>query len=875
MKYGKVKSHFFNLRFCFSWIFLLGFYLLNTSHLYGQEYGLEFVGAKTTKDKRTRLDLNPGEYFSFHDEFELSFKLRLLQTIPESFGYVVRIVDEDDKNIDLVYDGPGSRSLKVIYGQEFTGISVPDDIMDGYSVWKEIRLEIDLKKEFLKLYTSDTSFVYSDIDFHGGIKILFGANDFAPVKTTDVPAMYIKDIRIFHEGKCRYNFPLDEREGNIATDFMSGKKKASVQNPIWIKPKYYDWDKVFTTNLDGFAAITYNHRDEQVFMVGNKQMKIFSVDNDSVLTTLDYKSEFTALNRGSQLFFDTMANRLYCYNLMFKTVYSFNFTERTWERISEGTRGSTPIWFHNKYYSGVDSTLYIFGGYGQHKYYNLVQCYELGNKQWDTLKPGGEMFHPRMHAALGLYEDTVYILGGFGSTTGDQMLNPHHYTDLMAYSLKDNRFIKKYDFKSNLEDLDFGHSMVFDNNDQSYYVLATTIFEYETYLQLLKGNLNNPELKLLGNKIPYIYHNERSYADLFYAKKTNKLISAKFFVDPEKNETDISVYTISFPPHPSEVETTDNKGFSWETYLIVIASISILSLIIFILRKNRKKGSAAIISESAPMEDIANSSGIKLEAEKPPHNYTYDKKRTIPPNSILFFGGFQIINKNGDDITKKFTPLLKELFLLIFIYSVKGKGISVEKLTELLWFSMSSKSAKNNRAVNIAKLKHILPEIESCSLNRKTAYWRIEFDDSIVYNDYWTCFKSINNQESLSNEELNDFLMIAGKGPLLGSANYEWLDEIKLECSNLIIDSLMHYAEQRKINSDPELMIKIADTILIFDMLHDEAIIIKCKALIALCKHSIAKETFAKFTKQYLALYDEPYNKTFSDILNKEDEEYR
>lgn len=601
-------------------------------------------------------------------------------------------------------------------------------------------------------------------------------------------------------------------------------------------------------------------------------MKIFSIDNDSALTTLDYNFDFTDLNRGSQLFFDTIKNKLYCYNLMFKTVYSFNFIELVWERISQGTRGLTPIWFHNKYYSDIDSILYIFGGYGQHKYYKQVLQYEFKNNQWDTLQPGGELFHPRMHAAMGIYRDTIYILGGFGSTTGDQMLNPHHYKDLMAYSLKDNKFIKKYDFRSSLEDLDFGHSMVFDKNDRSYYVLATTIFEYETYLQLLKGSLNKPELKLMGNKIPYIYHNERSYADLFYSKKSNKLISAKLFADQDKNETDISVYTISFPPYQTEIEIAENNGFSWKTLLIIILSISILSLILFHLRYIRKKESAANISETGPEEDGSSPPTSALEVENPAHNYTPDEKSKMRPNSILFFGGFQIINKKGDDITKKFTPLLKELFLLIFIYSVKDKGISVERLTELLWFSMDSKSAKNNRAVNIAKLKNILPEIESCNLNRKTAYWRIEFDQSLVYNDYLSCMKNINNQESLSNEDLNVLLKIAGKGPLLGNANYEWLDEIKLQCSNLIIDTLMIYAEQRKIESDPEIMIKIADTILIFDILHDEAIIIKCKALIALCKHSIAKETFAKFAMQYKALYDEPYNKSFSDILNKNDE---
>ena len=56
-----------------------------------------------------------------------------------------------------------------------------------------------------------------------------------------------------------------------------------------------------------------------------------------------------------------------------------------------------------------------------------------------------------------------------------------------------------------MEEIDFAHSMVIDMDNHSYYVLASTTFEYDTYLQLLKGNLEDPELKMLGNKIPYCF----------------------------------------------------------------------------------------------------------------------------------------------------------------------------------------------------------------------------------------------------------------------------------------------------------------------------------------------------------------------------------
>ena len=75
--------------------------------------------------------------------------------------------------------------------------------------------------------------------------------------------------------------------------------------------------------------------------------------------------------------------------------------------------------------------------------------------------------------------------------------------------------------------------------------------------------------------------------------------------------------------------------------------------------------------------------------------------------------------------------------------------------------------------------------------------------------------------------------------------------------------------DQNDIASDYELLIQIADTILTFDILHEEAISMKCKALTALGKHSLAKEIFDKFSKGYSLLYDEPFNRTFTDIIKQ------
>ena len=826
--------------------------------LFAQEYGLGFAGQPNSKDRRTQLDLNPGNYFSFKGEFELSFQIRIRKEVPTTFGYVFRIVDQNSNNVDLIFNGPRTNSLQVVNGDLLTDIAVPYPDSAIYREWTEVSMKLDLRKHTIEFTVPGTTLTETNVPLSGKVKILFGRNNFEAVQTTDVPTMDIKDVRIFKKQKCLHHYPLDELDGNIAKDLIS-KKEALVQNPMWIRPEYHNWDAYFSTFLQGFAPYCFAPDEDKIYMVGERQMKVLSLVTDS-RENLEYSARFTGLGTGSQVLYDTLNKKLFCYNHRTRLVYFFNFKDLLWEELSDGQDLQVRLWFHNKFYSVADSSLYTFGGYGQHRYFNMVLHYDFRLQQWDTVQAAGDVFYPRMHAALGSLGDTVYIMGGFGSTEGDQILNPHHYRDLMAFSLNDRKFTKKYDFESPMSDIDFAHSMVFDSKGEYYYVLASSIYQYESYLQLLKGSLSGPELIAMGTKIPYLFHNVNSYSDLFYSESLQKLIAVTSLVNTEKGETDIRVYTLSFPPFQAETGDFSLASLPLRTLWIVLVLVVGTGLLVFMVLRFTGKGNKPVVKKSLNGRSGKNN-------QDPDSLAVTSLNGSKDPNSIIFFGGFQVINLQGEDITRRFTPLLKELFLLIFLYSVKDKGISVQRLTELLWFSMDSKSAKNNRAVNIAKLKHLLGEIECCSLSRKTEYWRIVFDENMVYSDYLKFHRLTKQGTELSSGDLEKLLEIVTAGPLLGNASYEWLDEFKLDCSNRITDVLLKFLERDEVSANPELEVRIADAILIFDMLHEDGMIIKCKALTKLGKHNLAKEIFNKFAKDYLTLYDEPYDRSFTDII--------
>ena len=77
-----------------------------------------------------------------------------------------------------------------------------------------------------------------------------------------------------------------------------------------------------------------------------------------------------------------------------------------------------------------------------------------------------------------------------------------------------------------------------------------------------------------------------------------------------------------------------------------------------------------------------------------------------------------MIDRNGKDITGQFTPLPKKLLLFILLHSLgNDKGVSSDVLYETFWFDKSPESARNNRAVNIVKLKSLLDNLDSASIS--------------------------------------------------------------------------------------------------------------------------------------------------------------
>ena len=257
------------------------------------------------------------------------------------------------------------------------------------------------------------------------------------------------------------------------------------------------------------------------------------------------------------------------------------------------------------------------------------------------------------------------------------------------------------------------------------------------------------------------------------------------------------------------------------------------------------------------VEDTSSSHGL------------YENRTTS--SSIFLFGNFEVIDKEGNDITRQFTPLLKEIFLLILINTFKdGKGISSEKLYETIWVDKPIKDARNNFSVNIVKLKSILEKAGVTHISKETGKWRFEILNNSIHLDYQQ-FLLLADQKpkDIDKRYVNELLNLLNRGAFLREAHYSWLDDTKANVSDFVIGTILSYTSKARLQSEPDFILKLANCIFQFDQMNEEALELKCRSLIILGRHGLAKETYLNFTKEYTKNYGQDFEKSYTEIVGQ------
>jgi DNA-binding SARP family transcriptional activator len=845
-----------------------------------QSYGLGFSSHEVIQDKRTSLELFPGSNFCTQQNFEIAFDLAFLPGRKDYFGYIIRVVNNEQDNIDLIYDvraEAGKQHFKLVIGGKLTNIAFDLDTGSLFCQWNRFRLQFDLQHDKLVLTQGKMTFTQEKTGLKAGdcFKIYFGASQHKQIKLTDVPPMKIRDIEISKGGTLKYSWPLNEREGSMARETEQGNDAAAT-NPVWIKNLHYEWRLLKQLTVKRSPSFAFNTRQGLLYVVtADSLYNLYTLTG--LMTATGYRSGQQPLLRGNQSLYANETQQLYNIYIDHKFVSAWDEKGADWEK-KEVVGPVTDYWHFNKFYAAPDTTLYLFGGYGHFRYRGTMMRYHIPTATWDTIRLSGDKLMPRYLAATAMNSkgDGAYMLGGYGSETGQQILDPKSFYDMLYIDFRKHTVKKLFELKPGKEDFVLANSLVVNEGANTYYGLTYPNTKYSSQLQLIQGSLNNATYTQVGNTIPYSFRDVSSFADLFYCPLSKQLIAVTSLQAGADNDGTytINIYALSSPPVVAmdayDAAGAFKTGKPYTLYLVP-GIVVILAGIAYARFRKRKKAASAAAGAQANVQKQAGTAATPVMAVTREGVPALEPLMPVVPvaDAIYLFGEMQVVDREGADITRQFTPLVKELFLIILLYSVKkGRGVSSEKLTELLWFDKSIQSARNNRSVNIAKLKAILDKLPGTLLSNETGAWKIEIDPAVVTVDYYQYLQIVKNKATLTRDKIHQLAGITQRGSFLSHLEYAWLAEFKAAVSNDIIDTYLNFAATVPLAEDPEFLVKMANDIFYFDPVNEDAMALQCKALAHQGKHSLAKQAFEKFSKEYKAIYGEDFGRDFQNVLD-------
>ena len=799
--------------------------------------GLKFSGLECRIDERTSLDVFGNGTRTFHDWFEMEF---MMATFPKAdFGYIFRIKETEApyRIWNLSYDGRGQGAVSVRINEEgryslIKEVFPREDMQDMH--WTNVRIAFDLKKDsvFLSIAGHEYMAAAEDLPDRFSPEIWFGKSD----HIIDVPAFALRDLTIGDRHKS-YTFRFDEVDGEIARDTRKSVK-ARIENPIWMTDESMHWrelaDMTFPTN----AGAVYNHERKEFYYFDREQIRIVNTMAESV-TEKTFTSPCPVELVLANCFVSDDGSELYAYELQYEdrdttrcSIASLDLDSMEWTCRSF-SQLKTPMHHHTSFWTNMGYT--IFGGFGEMKYNGSFYLLDKDMKWKEIWSDGNSTIFPRYFTSGGTDEQGkhVYIFGGMGNESGEQIVGRHYYYDLHRIDTETGKAERLWDLEWKQTNMVPVRSMAIKGD--YIYTLCYPEHISDSQLHLYRISILDGTYEILDDPIQITSDKILTNANLWYDDDLKKLYaSVQVFDDDIRSE--LKLYSLSFPP----VFSLEKKHSSlwWGLLLaLIIAAAGYAAAALCRIRKARMQES----------QDEAVS-GKKIFRQE------------LKANSIYLFGDFMVLDSNGQDITLTFTKQQRQLLCLLLKYSDKD-GISSRKLSNILWPDKDESKVKNSRGVAINYMRKLLKPIDGVSLVSNDAHFKLEYGDSF-YCDYLDLMRLL----SSDSPDKKKILDIISKGKFMAFMNDPVFDSFKEKVEDSITPILHKEIEKRCASRDYTAVTEIAEMIFNVDPLDEQALAYLIKALRKLKRNDDALVQYAKFAAEYRKVYDSEYNVPFDKI---------
>ena len=842
---------------------------VDASSLY--DYGLSLKSHAVPGIERTTLYLDDNQPFSIKNDFIISFQM-YVRANEHDFGTILHLHTNTNQFIRFSFVAGEERHFPaLVLNEGIININSPIE----REKWLDVSLHLRLKDNVIEIdYDNKKISAMAPLQGVKSVTALFGQ---MKEYLSDVAPIDLRNVTITQDGKQIREWKLWKHNDTVCYDEIEGAVARAI-HPVWLIDNHIEWKLVHQAKIPGKLDVAFNAREALFYLVRSQSIDVLD-ENGTLQKEIAIRGGYPAVEFPNHLLYDTLSNKLVSYYPKKGITSRFSFDTERWSNEIRNTEEASN-YNHARTFNPADSSFYFFGGYGFYQYRNDLYRMKYSTNQIEQVEYERPLY-PRYSAAMAIVGDELYIFGGRGNKYGKQELSSHYYWGLCAINLKNKQ--SRIVWQKNQpqeEGTIMASTMYFEPSDSSFYAVSTNKGGV-----LWKISMKDSVYSEVSKPI----YNESTYQDSDFSLYTSPSHGKLFLVLDKilSNHThELAIYSINMPL-VNEVDirqSTAGESINNRWYLYAIGILLLLVLAGFVLYrfKYNGKNKKAPATKKGTEKTVATTGKVQRQSDVP-ESKTIPKKEWMQESETIFtetvnyydrsrasislLGCFNVRDKDGNDITSNFTPRLKHLLILLILYTEKNaQGILASKTTEILWPEKEETAARNNRNVNLRKLRVLLESIGDMEVMIENNFLRIKWGTGVFcdYHTLITCTKQFEQEKS--EELLNRILEILLYGPLLPNTILDWLDDFKDDYSSYSIDLLKNLLDIEISRNHQDMIIRLADIMFLHDPLNEEALAAKCSVLVTQGKKGIARNLYDRFCKEYHDSMGETYKVPFADL---------
>ncbi len=844
------------------------------------DYGLRIQSYPAETSEFTTILLDNGNPIDTRQK-DIRLEMDIWAYPENTLGSICRILSDNGSNVDLMYSVGDNyvRYPMLVIGDKDITQTTPIE----YAEWAHVTITVSPSTGKVSLdYNGEVSETeYPAFKGTKSVRIAAGLCKLSDYLLFDVASVAVKDVTMYRGSKKIRFWKMERHDGDVCYDEINNAP-ATVENANWIIDEAASWKKIYTAEFPYFPSIAFDPRVSTFYLayLDDKSLYVFHATEGATDTIRTKGGEFVA-TYPNQLIYITQRHQLLSYNLDEDIYSAFDPVKQSWDSNRKSTK-EHGYWNNTIVYNPEDSSLISFGGYGYYHYNNtLLRSYPYSNNAQSavTLKD----IHPRYSCSSVLVDSIMYLFGGRGCPSGRQELAPRNYYDMYAVNIHTNQ-VKKL-WGDNIPPLgkgkDFvpGENMIYEKDSNSMYIWGTL-----NGGTLFKADMETGKFEEMSLPMNASLKAQTLYCNLYYSSSQKSFYSVMINSDV-KGTSVVNIYQLDYPPVSvaSLIQTVvPDKKDSYTGLIIAIIAATMAIAGLFVVKRRLKNKpvlpdmqdaeASAPEAKKAPVTDIEiqpcqepqTATGIQpaipnkpIEPTPAPAYYDLEK------GCVRFLGGFRVFDSKGEDITPLFTPTLKQLLILLVLYTGKNPmGIPNNKLLSLLWNDKEEEAAKNNRNVYMSRLRNLLSQRGDVTIQTHNGFRNICFGNGTMC-DYLEAIRLFSDNNG---ENLDRLLELLFNGMMLPNVELDYVDSFKSNFSNHTLDLLSGLIQQPELPNS--LKLKIADTLFQHDYINEDALCVKCGILHAQGRTGVAQAVYTSFCKEYKSIIGSDYPHTLTDVIN-------